>query len=126
MPGKAGRRRCHRFDLGRQNQSCYTIRRMKRVMASLLLFACGCSTAPVADFLDWVSPSTVRPQGLNSAPAVVPAPPPTTAAPLIRTPSPAIPPTGSSFKTPQPLPASVARPQMPPLPETNTENRGSQ
>jgi hypothetical protein len=93
-------------------------------MASLLLFACGCSTAPVADFLDWVSPSPVRQQGVNPTPVAVPAGPPITSAPVIPTPPPDAPPSGTAFKPPEPLPAGIDRPPMPPLPDLNSEIPG--
>lgn len=34
---------------------------MRTVIALLLAFVCGCSTAPVANFLDWVAPGKARP-----------------------------------------------------------------
>jgi hypothetical protein len=50
---------------------------MKRTAAFLLLLLAGCTTAPVADFLDFVHPSRVFPQAPGSLPApiVVPGPP---------------------------------------------------
>ena len=36
---------------------------MKRLAAFLLLFSAGCSTAPVADFLDWAKPGRIQGNG---------------------------------------------------------------
>jgi hypothetical protein len=97
---------------------------MKRALVGLLLFAAGCSTAPVADFLDWVSPSQIRPQGVNPAPIAAPALPPTTPVPVIPTPPPEPVPGSLSFKTPPSNPKADARPMMPPLPDSLRETRG--
>jgi hypothetical protein len=95
---------------------------MKHTAALLLiLLAFGCNSTPVADFLDWVSPSQVRPQAV-SPPSAVPTP---EIAPMITPPTvpagpppipPQDPPPSSVLKpTPAPLPA-LQRPPMPPLP----------
>ena len=92
---------------------------MRRILAIFLFFcASGCSSAPVADFLDWVSPSPVRPQAANPAP-IVPATQPALPPRIIVQPPDAPPP------SPPPTTVNRApiesgesqRPPMPPLPD---------
>jgi hypothetical protein len=52
---------------------------MKRMLALLLLCLTGCSTAPVADLLDWKNPGCIR--GSGPFYGGVAAPPPGTLSP---------------------------------------------
>jgi hypothetical protein len=84
---------------------------MKRMWIFGLLVLAGCSTAPLADFLDWVSPGQVpkgvglrqggvcAPQGVLPGAGNLPAPPP-----------------GVVVPAPVPVPGGPAPPQPPPIP----------
>ena len=105
---------------------------MNRGPALLVLLLAGCSTAPIADTMDYFAPGYLPaektapyggvclPQGINAPPAATtaPAPPPvlpTAVAPLDWPPRlPAPPPSGGLV--PPPGPASPAPPPPPPPP----------
>jgi hypothetical protein len=99
---------------------------VKKATALLLLLLCGCSTAPVADLLDWLRPSHVEigktapyggvcvPQGGPIAPTPVPviAGPP---GPGLPPPPPGGVPVGPPAGVPAPpVPVGVAPPPFPP------------
>ena len=106
---------------------------MNRGAALLLLFVTGCSTAPIADMMDFFVPGTLPaektnpyggvclPQGINAPPAATTAPPPwpvppTAVAPLEwppRLPAP-VPP--GSLPPPGAIPSGPLPPPPPPPP----------
>jgi hypothetical protein len=92
---------------------------MGRMLATILfLFVSGCSCAPVADFLDWVNPSPVRPQATNPATVVPAAQPPVPPSIVVQPPEapPPVPPPTTANRPPAETSRSE-RPAMPPLTE---------
>ncbi len=109
---------------------------MKRSAALALLFLAGCSTAPLADLMDFFSPGrlaapTVAPYGgvCNPQPLIpppvgsipAPAPAPILAAPVAPVPGPPVAPPPSAgilppTPPPVPVPPPVAGPRPPPVP----------
>jgi hypothetical protein len=80
---------------------------MKRTWVLLALFAAGCSTAPIADFLDFIAPGRV-PEGAGQIQGGVCAPQgalPGASVPLV-------PPPGGIIAPPQPVPGGL--PAQPP------------
>ena len=97
-------------------------------MLLLVILPPGCSSAPVADFLDWVSPSPVRPQGTGQPAAAAPATPAPNPIVLPPEATPPLPPPSGPPAVPPPAPVgrqgyesqeppNPNRPAPPPLPE---------
>jgi hypothetical protein len=96
---------------------------MKRMVAMFLfLVASGCSSAPVADFLDWVHPSPVRPQGACQPPHTTVPPTQPVPNPIVAPPE-ATPPIHSSGPPPVPLPGPATSAVYKPLPSSSGSER---
>jgi hypothetical protein len=88
---------------------------VRRLAAVSLLSLAGCSTAPIADVLDWMKPAAVDPSRAPVRPIVDPAfpPPGVTEHPLL---GPVLPPMPPAVIDSAPLPQTPALPPSAPPP----------
>jgi hypothetical protein len=93
---------------------CQSERLMRQKSACLLFLLCGCSTAPVADLMDWLTPSRMGPEKTPGYGGVCNPVGPPTAGAVVPPPGAVVPPPGATpVPPPDPIGSIPSRPTVP-------------